>query len=74
MTAGRIGILHKNESGMLSRFTTILGDAGMNIDGMANRAKGDYAYALIDVDAAVTEEVLTKLGGLTGVLKVRRIK
>ena len=40
MTAGRIGILHKNESGMLSRFTTILGDAGINIDGMANRAKG----------------------------------
>ena len=74
MTAGRIGILHKNESGMLSRFTTILGDAGMNIDGMANRAKGDYAYALIDVDAAVTEEVLTKLAGLNGVLKVRRIK
>lgn len=74
MTAGRIGILHKNESGMLSRFTTILGDAGMNIDGMANRAKGDYAYALIDVDAAVTEEVLTKLSELTGVLKVRRIK
>ena len=74
MTAGRIGILHKNESGMLSRFTTILGDAGMNIDGMANRAKGDYAYALIDVDAEVTEEVLTKLAGLNGVLKVRRIK
>lgn len=74
ITAGRIGILHKNESGMLSRFTTILGDAGMNIDGMANRAKGDYAYALIDVDAEVTEEVLTKLAGLNGVLKVRRIK
>ena len=45
MTAGRIGILHKNESGMLSHFTTILGNAGINIDGMANKSRGDYAYA-----------------------------
>lgn len=74
MTAGRIGILHKNASGMLSRFTTILGDAGINIDGMANKSKGDYAYALIDVDAPVTEEVLGKLNQIEGVLRVRKVK
>lgn len=74
MTAGRIGILHRNASGMLSRFTTILGDAGINIDGMANKSKGDYAYALIDVDATVTEEVLEKLKQIDGVLKIRKIK
>ncbi len=74
MTAGRIGILHKNASGMLSRFTTILGDAGINIDGMANKSKGDYAYALIDVDAPVTEEVLGKLDQIEGVLRVRKVK
>ncbi len=74
MTAGRIGVLHRNASGMLSRFTTILGDAGINIDGMANKSKGDYAYALIDVDTSVTEEVLEKLGEVDGVLKVRKVK
>ena len=62
MTAGRIGILHKNESGMLSHFTTILGNAGINIDGMANKSRGDYAYALIDVDTNVPEDVLAKAG------------
>lgn len=74
MTAGRLGILHKNSKGMLSQLTTILGDAGINIDGMANKSKGDYAYALIDVDAPVTEEVLAKLKETEGVLRVRKVK
>ncbi len=74
MTAGRIGIQHKNAKGMLSRFTTILGDAGINIDGMANKSKGDYAYALFDLDAPATDEVLEALRNTDGVLRVRRIK
>lgn len=73
-TAGRIGILHRNVSGMLSHYTTLLGDAGVNIDGMANKSKGDYAYALIDVDTSVSEEVLEKLKHTDGVLKVRKVK
>lgn len=73
-TAGRVGILHKNVSGKLSSFTTILGDAGINIDGMANKSKGDYSYALFDVDAPLTDEVIQKLQGVEGVLRVRRIK
>ncbi len=73
-TAGRIGILHRNASGMLSHFTTILGDAGINIDGMANKAKGDYAYALIDVDSSVGDDVLAKIKATEGVLKVRKVK
>lgn len=74
VTAGRVGILHKNESGMLSRFTTIFGDAGINIDELANKSKGDYAYALIDVGSPLTDEVLEKLSAVSGVLKVRKIK
>ncbi len=73
-TAGRVGILHKNVSGKLSSFTTILGDAGINIDGMANKSKGEYSYALFDVDAPLNEEVLQKLASVEGVLRVRRIK
>lgn len=60
--------------GMLSRFTTILGDAGINIDGMANKSKGDFAYALFDVDACVSDEVLEKLRAVDGVLRVRKVK
>ena len=73
-TAGRIGILHRNVKGMLSQYTTVLGDAGINIDAMANKSKGDYAYALLDVDTSVTEDVIEKLKSTEGVLGVRKIQ
>ena len=74
LSAGRIGILHKNVKGMISQYSTILGDAGLNVSDMTNKGKGDYAYALIDVDSQMTDEVLTKLKSIEGVLKVRVIK
>ena len=73
-TAGRVAILHKNVSGMISQYSTTLGNAGLNIAGMANKSKGDYAYALIDVDSPLTEEVIEQLKGIEGVLKVRKVK
>ena len=72
--AGRIAILHKNVKGMISQYTTILGDADVNVADMTNKAKGDYAYSLIDVDTPVTDDVVEKLKAIDGVLKVRIIK
>lgn len=71
---GRIGILHKNVKGMISQYSTILGDADVNVSDMTNKAKGDYAYSLIDVDSPITEEVLKQLQEIDGVLRVRVIK
>ncbi len=73
-TAGRVAILHKNVSGMISQYSTTLGNAGLNIAGMANKSKGDYAYALIDVDSPLTDEVIEQLKEIEGVLKVRKVK
>ena len=73
-TAGRIGILHKNVKGMIAQYTTILDEADINVADMTNKAKGDYAYALIDVDSPVTDEVVEKLKVIDDVLRVRVIK
>ncbi len=73
-TAGRIGILHRNVSGMISQYATIFGEAGINIAGMANTSKGEYAYALLDIDSPITDEVLKKLEQTEGVLRVRKVK
>ena len=72
--AGRLLLLHKNVKGMISKYTTILGDAGINISDMTNKSRGDYACALIDVDAPITDEVAAKLNEIEDVLKVRVIK
>lgn len=70
----RVGILHKNVKGMISKLTTVLGDAGINISDMTNKSRGDYAYTLLDLDHAVTEDVKAALEAVDAVLKVRVIK
>ena len=73
-TAGRIGILHKNEKGLIGQFTTILADADINVSDLMNKSKGEYAYSLLDLDSAISEEVVSKLHSITGVIRVRVIK
>lgn len=73
-SAGRIGILHKNEKGIIAKFTTILGDADVNVSDLTNKGKGDYAYSLIDVDSVVAADVVEKISNLDGVLRVRVVK
>ena len=70
-SAGRLLLLHRNVKGMISSYTSILGDANINISDMTNKSRGDYACTLLDVDAPVTKEVEEKLQTLDGVLKVR---
>ena len=73
-TAGRVAILHKNVMGMIGQYTTVLGEADINVSDMTNKAKGDYAYALIDVDFQITDDVLKKLQAIDDVLRVRLVK
>ncbi|MBQ2900219.1 MAG: phosphoglycerate dehydrogenase [Agathobacter sp.] len=73
-TAGRIAILHKNVKGMIGQYTSVLGDADINVSDMTNKGRGDYSYSLVDVDSPVTEAVVEKLKAIDGVIKVRIIK
>ena len=72
--AGRVTICHKNIPGMLGAFTTVMGNAGVNISDMTNKGKGDYAYTMMDLESEATEEMVKALEAVDGVLKVRIIK
>ena len=68
--ASRICILHRNVPNMLSQFTTAV--AGINIENMYNKSRGDFAYSVLDVCGKVDEAaIVSKLSALDGVLKVR---
>ncbi len=73
-SAGRIGILHKNVKGMIGQYTSVLGDADINVSDMTNKGKGDYAYAILDLDSPISEEVIAKLEEIEGVIRVRKVK
>ena len=70
----RIAICHKNIPNMISSFTQILGDAGLNISNFANKSRGEYAYSLLDLDSKASDEVIARLGNDEGVIKVRVVK
>ncbi len=73
-TAGRVAICHKNVANMITKFTGVFGEVGINIDNMTNKSKGDYAYTMIDTDSAITDELLKKLEAIECVIKVRVVK
>lgn len=73
-SAARISICHKNISGMISKFTKLLSDRGINITDMTNKSKGEYAYTLFDISEPSTAELANALQEMEGVLRVRVIK
>lgn len=72
--AGRLAICHKNVANMIGKFTSILGEALVNIDSIANKSRGDYAYTLIDTDTPAPKAVLDALSASEAVIRVRVVK
>lgn len=69
----RILLLHHNVPNMIGQFTKILADDNMNIADLTNKSKGKYAYTMIDIDSAVSENVIKDLGTVKEVLRIRVI-
>ena len=65
----RICILHKNIPNVLSQFTGAV--AGINIENMYNKSRGDYAYSVLDVCGTITDAMVDRIKAVEGVLKVR---
>ncbi len=59
---------------MISQFTKVLGDAGVNISNMTNKSKGDLAYTILDVATPISQEVAKNLKAINGVYRVRIVK
>jgi len=73
-TAGRITILHKNIPNSLGQFTAALASEDINIEGLMNKSRGEYAYTMLDFDHHPSQEIVDALSKVKGVLKVRVIK
>ena len=72
--AGRIAIFHKNIANMIGKFTSCLGDNGINITDMTNKSRGEVAYTMIDVESTPTRDIVDSLGAIDGVFRVRVVK
>ena len=72
--AGRIAVFHKNIANMITKFTSILGEAGINISDMTNKSRGEVAYTMLDVETKPGEDIVEKLRAIRGVFRVRVVK
>ena len=70
----RVAITHRNIPNMISQFSKILGDEGMNIADMTNKSKGEFAYTLIDLESAASAKALDELKEIEGMYRVRVVK
>ena len=69
----RVMVLHRNVPGILSKITTLFGEAGINIERMVSASRGDAACALFDVPVNVLRDFAMQLASQEGILKVRVI-
>ena len=67
----RLAIANANVPNMLGQISTTLAEAGLNIQNMVNKSRGDLAFTLVDVGSAVPQAVIDKLTAIGGVLRVR---
>lgn len=70
----RICIINKNVPNILARTSKLFADHHLNIENMVNKAKGDYAYTLIDTNEEVRDDIIERIEAADGIIHVRVIK
>ena len=70
----RVVILHRNIPNMLSQITSFFGSNNLNIENLLNKARGQYAYTLLDISHKMPDDTTERLREIDGVLRVRRVK
>jgi len=72
--AGRVAIFHKNIANMITKFTGVFGEKGINISDMTNKSRGEVAYTMMDIEDSATAEIVDALAAIDGVYRVRIVK
>ena len=72
--AMRLAVFHKNHPGLIGGITSAVSSAGVNIENMTDKSRGDIAYALLDLGDELSDDQVSKISALEGVLRVRAIR
>ena len=70
----RITVIHKNQPNMIATITDTISKDGINIASFEDKNRGQWAYSIIDVDSAASQQVIDDITAIDGVIKVRVIK
>ena len=66
-------IRNQDIPGQVQQVTTFLAEENINVSDLLNRTRGEYAYAMFDLDSIPSESAIEKLNQIDGVIRVREI-
>ena len=68
-------ITNRDKPGFIGRFASLLGAEGINIAtfNLGRRAAGEDAIALVEVDDAISQDVIDRVAALEGVVQAKRL-
>ncbi|HET9122300.1 MAG TPA: phosphoglycerate dehydrogenase [Acidiferrobacteraceae bacterium] len=69
----RLVVANANVPNMLGQISTAMAEAGLNIQDMVNKSRGELAYTVVDSDSPVPEAVRSRIGAIAGVMCARLI-
>lgn len=70
----RVVMLHRNVPNVISRATSLFGEAGFNIEHMVSSSRGNYACALFDLSEPMHRAFALQLSEADDILKIRVIQ
>lgn len=73
LDAWRITLANANVPNMVGQVSTCIANAGLNIEDLLNKSKGDLAYTIVDLNAEPSPELLASIGSIKGVLTLRNL-
>ena len=73
-TPMRLAVFHKNVPGVIGQITSTVSGAGVNIENMTDKSRGDYAYSLLDLSGEMDDATVATLNSVSGIYRVRAIR
>jgi D-3-phosphoglycerate dehydrogenase len=69
----RLTVANANVPNMVGQISTILANAGLNIEDLLNKSRNEVAYTIVDLDGEVTAATVARIRAIEGVLCVRNL-
>jgi D-3-phosphoglycerate dehydrogenase len=69
----RLAVANRNVPNVVGQICTRLAGAGLNVAGLLNASRGDYAYTLLDLEGTCGEDLLAAVRAIHGVLSAYRV-
>ena len=69
----RICIINRNVPNMVAKIASKLGECGINIENMANKARGNHAYTIVETNDTIDQAAIEEIRRSEGIIPVRGI-